>query len=203
VLAGGGGGEGEVTKDDQENISDKCLTCKCSSDRGPRGLSINGHAGTVWYDHDSDDVEWAVGDRVVKFMVGDTISMKAMADTIHGVSLRLDGLSSHTSIEPSVGLAGLAQAQADVMEEMVDKIAVLNPENMEAHRAVFEGGLLDYHGGVPLTFKQQSNPSGPSTTEGGVVIAEFRIKEGARGSTGTVACTAHGVGMSYWFKVCG
>jgi hypothetical protein len=76
-----------------------------------------------------------------------------------------------------------------------------NEEDLENNFTVLSADIIEFHGGIAVTFAQKATVN-PASFPDGVVISDFTIKEGTGGSTGTVACTVHGVSMSFRFSVC-
>jgi hypothetical protein len=174
----------------------KCVTCNCGRDS--TFVSINGDLNPIWLEEDVDQNDVAIDGRILKFKVGDNISIRSTTGTVHGVSLRIDGINAHTSFD---GSTPLAQVQNEVLTEVKNFVDINNEDQLENNFAAVGDDLIDFHGGVPITFTQKG-VNNPVNFPDGVVIADFNIKEGAEDSSGTVACTVHGSSMSFRFTVC-
>lgn len=173
-----------------------CQTCTC--DRNATGVFINGDLNPIWLDQDDEGKDIAIGDRVLKLKVGDNIKLRATSGTQHGVSIRLDGMSKAQTLDPNKTLEIL---QAEVLDEIKNTITINNEQDLEHNFIAQTDDLINFHGGIPLTFTPKSVVN-PISTPDGVIIADITINEGAQGSSGTIACTVHGSSMSFKFEVC-
>jgi len=182
------------------NIGD-CMTCSCS--RAATMISINGDLNPIWLDEGSNDANGegvgnAIDTRVLKFKVGDNVVIRATSGTMHGVSLRLDGMESNTTLDTN---KTLEQMQNEVLDELKEKVTVNNEEDLENNITAMTDDLINFHGGIPITFTQKA-VANPGAFPDGVPIADLTINEGSEGLTGTVGCTVHGSAMSFKFEVC-
>jgi len=91
--------------------------------------------------------------------------------------------------------------QDDVLEEINGKITINNKHDLENNIIALSDDLVNFHGGVPITFIQRATVN-PILFPDGVPIADFTVSEDSIGITGTVACTVHGSNMSFKFEVC-
>jgi hypothetical protein len=177
-----------------ENPEDTNLTCTtCSCDRDATLVTINGILEPVW----ADDTH-SIGDRRVNFKVGDQVTIKANTSTFHGVSVRFDDMTSNTTFDPS---KPLVEIQSEVLVEIKEKIVIHNEQDLEVNFIAVENEIVEFHQGVPITFASKGVLN-PLVTPDGVVIADFTIKPEAAGSSGSITCTIHGVGMAFKFDVC-
>ena len=148
----------------------------------------------VWTEEEN-----VIDNRILKLKVGDNIVIRATTGTMHGVSLRMDNMDSNESLDNS---KTLEQMQSEVLVEIKEKVTINNEESLENNIAAMTDDLINFHGGIPITFIQKATAN-PIAFPDGVTIADFTIKEGAEGSSGSVACTVHGSSMSFKFTVCG
>ncbi len=173
-----------------------CTSCTC--DRTATSLSINGDLNPIWLDEDVEGNDSAIGDRVLKFKVGDNVVIRATAGTMHGVSLRMDNMTTHTAIDND---KTLAQMQSEVLTELSTMLTINNPDDLENNIAAMSDDLITLHGGIPITFTKKATVN-PVALPDGVVIADFTVLAGTGGETGTVGCTVHGSSMSFQFTIC-
>jgi hypothetical protein len=174
----------------------KCKSCSC--ERDATTLSVNGALNPIWLDEDLEGSDTVIGDRSLKFKVGDNIVIRSTTGTMHGVSLRFDDQQSNKTFD---GSKTLAVAQSEVLVELKEKITINNEEDLENNFTALSADIIEFHGGIAVTFAQKATVN-PASFPDGVVISDFTIKEGTGGSTGTVACTVHGVSMSFRFSIC-
>jgi hypothetical protein len=174
----------------------KCVTCSCS--RESTFVSINGDLNPIWLEEDTDQNDKAIDGRILKFKVGDNIAIRSTTGTMHGVSLRFDDTEVHKIFDNSLTLETI---QADVLNELKDKVVINNEDQLENNFAALSADIITFHGGIPITFTQKATTN-PLSSPDGVVIADFTIKEEAANSSGSVACTVHGVSMSFRFTIC-
>lgn len=178
------------------NNNSTCISCTCN--RTATTLSINGDLNPIWLDEDNNGTDQVIGNRILKFKVGDNIIIRSTSGTMHGVSLRLDGLSSNTQIDQNKTLETM---QNEVLAEIEEKLTINNIVDLENNIIALSDSLLSFHGGVPVTFAQKASVN-PVLFPDGVIIADFTIRDGAQNLSGTVACTVHGEDMSFLFSVC-
>lgn len=177
------------------NTSD-CVTCTC--DRLDTTISVNGALNPIWLDEDKKGNDTVIGERKLNFKVGDNVIIRATTGTMHGVSLRLDNMTSNVTIDNEKTLEIM---QNEVLTEIKEKLEINNEEDLENNVTALTDDLIDFHGGIPITFTQKATIN-PINFPDGVVIADFTIGEGAEGSSGSVGCTVHGSSMSFKFEVC-
>jgi len=173
-----------------------CVTCTCS--RESTMISINGDLNPIWLDEDDQGNDTVIGSRVLNFKVGDHIVIRSTSGTMHGVSLRMDDTEVYTEVDNS---KTLAEMQAEVLTEIETLLTVNNKDQLENNISALSDDLIDFHGGIPITFKQKSL-NNPVAFPDGVPIADFTPKETSRGKSGTVGCTVHGSSMSFKFTIC-
>lgn len=176
--------------------SGNCVTCSC--DRASTNISINGDLNPIWLDEDDEGNDNAIGTRTLNFKVGDNIKIRSTSGTMHGVAVRMDNMTVHTEIDNE---KTLAEMQAEVLVELENTLTVNNKEDLENNIAVLADDLINFHGGIPISFTQKAAVN-PVLFPDGVVIADFTINESASGLSGTVSCTVHGSAMSFRFNVC-
>jgi hypothetical protein len=174
----------------------KCETCSCS--RGETNVSINGDLSPIWLDEDIDGQDTVIGDRILKFKVGDNIVIRSTTGTVHGVSLRIDNMVSGTVFDNTKTLETI---QHEVLVELEEKILVNNKQDLENNFIALSDDIINFQGGIPITFIQKATIN-PINFPDGVPIADFTIKEGAQNASGTVACTVHSISMSFKFTIC-
>lgn len=190
-------GEEQIVDDnDNDPNTGTCISCTC--DRTASTLSINGDLIPIWLDEDSEGNDTSIGDRVLKFKVGDNIVIRSTSGTMHGVALRLDNMQSNITIDNNKTLEIM---QNEVLEEIKDKLVINNEQDLENNMIALSDSLMAFHGGVPITFAEKATLN-PVQFPDGVIIADFTVKDGAQNSSGTVSCTIHGVAMSFIFSVC-
>jgi hypothetical protein len=188
--------EAEPNPSANDNSGGNCVTCTCS--RSSTMISINGALNPIWLDEDDEGNDTVIGPRVLNFKVGDDVIIRSTTGTMHGVSLRMDNMTTHTEIDNG---KTLAEMQSEVLTEVETLLTINNKDQLENNVAALTDDLINFHGGIPITFIQKASAN-PIAFPDGVVIADFTIKEEARGSTGSVGCTVHGSSMSFKFNVC-
>jgi hypothetical protein len=176
--------------------SGTCNTCTC--DRTATTVSINGDLIPIFIESIDNGNDVVIGDRILKFKVGDNIVIRATSGTVHGVSLRLDNMLSNTTLDTS---KTLQQMQSEVLTEIKEKVIINNEEELENNITAMTDDLINFHGGIPITFTQKATTN-PFAFPDGVIIANLTIKEGAESSSGSIGCTVHGSSMSFKFTVC-
>lgn len=178
------------------DVTGNCITCSC--DRNATTVSINGDITPIWTDENDEEVDIAISDRVLKFKAGDNIVIRATSGTMHGVGFRSDNVTSNTSIDPN---KTLEQMQGEVLTEIKEHFTINNELELEANIAAMTDDLINFHGGIPITFSQKATLN-PIAFPDGTIIADFTVKEEAKGSSGKVSCTVHGASMSFLFEIC-
>ena len=192
-------GEEEVvieSNNSSSNSSGNCVTCSCS--RSATTVSINGDLNPIWLDEDSEGNDTIIGNRVLKLKVGDSVVIKSTSGVMHGVALRLDGITAHTTIDNTKTLSVM---QDEVLTEIKEKLTINNESALSSNIAALQDELIQFHSGVPITFTQRSNSNSLANPDG-ITIADFTPKTGSEGTSGTVSCTVHGSSMSFRFSVC-
>lgn len=189
-------GEEESDPSGDPTPTGECATCTCS--RNATSILINGDLNPIWLEEDNSSRDVPIDDRIVNFKVGDNIEIKATSGTQHGFCLRLDDLIAGSTPDPS---KTLAEIQNDVLLELEQFITINNKDSLENNFIAQSDDLINFHGGVPITFTPKSVVN-PISTPNGVVIASFTINNGSEGQSGTIACTVHGSSMSFRFKIC-
>lgn len=189
-------GEEEIIVTNPVPSEDNCASCTCS--RTATSISINGDLNPIWLDEDDQGEDTVIGDRVLKFKVGDNVVIRSTSGTMHGVSLRVDGITTNTEFDPNKTLEVI---QDEVLVEIENTLTINNKQDLENNIIALVGDVVEFHGGVPITFAQKATVN-PASFPDGVVISDFTVKEGAEGSSGTVSCTVHGIAMSFKFTVC-
>jgi hypothetical protein len=174
----------------------KCKTCAC--ERDATTVSINGDLNPIWLDENVDGEDTVINERVLKFKVGDNIVIRSTTGTVHGVSLRLDGIGIHKTVGDNLDLDAI---QSEVLEEIKSKIDINNDGDLESNLVALTDEVIAFHDGIPITFAQKATTN-PVNFPDGVIITDLTVKEGSEGTTGTVSCTVHGVSMSFRFEVC-
>jgi hypothetical protein len=91
--------------------------------------------------------------------------------------------------------------QSEVLTEIKEKVIINNEEELENNITAMTDDLINFHGGIPITFTQKATTN-PFAFPDGVIIANLTIKEGAESSSGSIGCTVHGSSMSFKFTVC-
>jgi len=182
----------EVNADDSISGGTGCTICNC--DREAMTVDINGDLQPLWMDNSQNELT----NDSIKFKVGDNIVIRSTSATLHGVALRLNGLTSGVN---GASANTLQTVQDAVLTEIEKFLTVNNKDDLENNVIALSQDVLDFQGGVPITFKQQASVN-PVATPDGVSIASLTIKDGASGQTGTVVCTVHGVSMSFKFEIC-
>jgi hypothetical protein len=176
--------------------SGNCVTCSC--DREATNVSINGDLNPIWLAENDEGNDNTIGDRVLKLKVGDNVVIRSTSGTMHGVSLRMDDMETHTTLDTS---KTLEEMQNEVLTKIKEQLTINNEDALENNITAMTDDLINFHGGVPITFTQKATTN-PVAFPDGVAIADFTIKEGTEGSSGSVACTVHGSSMSFRFDVC-
>ena len=175
--------------------NEECQLCTCSRDATE--ITVNGKAIPIWTDEEEHTLEENTG---VKFKVGDTISFKATSSTAHGVSIRFDDMLVNTG-DNFDNTKSLETLQNEVLVELKERITINNEENLSNNFVALENDIINFHGGIPITFESQLTIN-PIQFPDGTIIASITIKEGTEGKSGTLSCTEHGIGMSFRFEIC-
>jgi len=190
-------GEENITLSNNEAIqSSNCATCSCS--RSATSISINGDLNPIWLDEDTGGEDIVIGERIIKLKEGDDIVIRSTSGVTHGVALRMDNMTTHTSIDNSKTLSVM---QDEVLVEIKEKLTINNENELSNNIAALQDSIIEFHGGVPITFTQKSNANMLANPDG-IIIADFTINTGTGGSSGSVSCTVHGVSMSFKFSIC-
>lgn len=173
-----------------------CVTCTC--DRNSTIISINGALNPIWLDEDDKGNDSVIGTRVLNFKIGDDIVIRATTGTMHGVALRMNNMITHKTVDNT---KTLEMMQNEVLSELENYLIINNKDQIENNIAALSDDLINFQGGVPITFRQKASTN-PINTPDGVVIADFTITTAAVGLSGTVTCTVHGSSMGFRFNIC-